>query len=458
MFVLCASNLSYLSAQQMYDEDVLPPEFHASKRQAIRNKMEDNSVAFVFSNPERNRSNDVDFQYHQSPDLYYLTGCLEPNSLLMIFKNPIEIDGFETNEIIYVQPRDKKSESWTGKRLGTDGASGILGIKKAFNNYQFHELTIDFSKFTRIYHPYFYNDYRDDENDSGDLYSLIKAFNEKTKKYPEKKSSTNFYAMMSALREIKSNEELALLNKAIKITCDAHLDLMKAMESNMTEYKAQALIEFGFKFNGSEYVGYPSIVGNAENTCVLHYFTNRRKFEKNSLLVVDAGAEYHGYTADVTRTLPINGKFSEEQKKIYDLVLKAQEAGINACKKGNNFRDPHNAAVDVIKKGLMELNIIQNANDFQEYFFHGTSHYLGLDVHDAGTYGKLKVNSVITVEPGIYIAEGSPCDKKWWNIGVRIEDDILITDTEPINLSGNLPKKTDEIEKVMKEEGILKKN
>jgi Xaa-Pro aminopeptidase len=251
---------------------------------------------------------------------------------------------------------------------------------------------------------------------------------------------------------------MKLLSKAIKITCDAHLDLMKSLEPNMTEYKAQALIEFGFKFNGSEYVGYPSIVGNAENTCILHYITNRRKFENNSLLVVDAGAEYHGYTADVTRTLPVNGKFSDEQKKIYDLVLKAQEAGINVCKKGNNFRDPHNAAVDVIKKGLLELKIIEQPNDFQEYFFHGTSHYLGLDVHDAGTYGKLKPNSVITVEPGIYISEGSPCDKKWWNIGVRIEDDILITDSEPINLSGNLPKKTEEIEKVMKEVGILNKN
>lgn len=453
--LICFTNLS---AQQQYDDDVLHPEFHASRRQALRNKMEENSVAVIFSNPERNRSNDVDFQYHQSPDFYYLTGSLEPNALLLVFKNALDIDGFETNEIIYVQPRDKKSESWTGKRLGTDGATGILGIKKAVNNYQFHDLAIDYSKFTKIYHPYFYNDCRDDENDPGDLYSLIKSFHEKTKNYKEKKNTSNFYSMMAALREIKTNEEMALLTKAIKITCDAHLDLMKSVEPNMTEYKAQALIEFGFKFNGSEYVGYPSIVGNAENTCVLHYITNRRKFEKNSLLVVDAGAEYHGYTADVTRTLPINGKFTEEQKKIYDLVLKAQDAGINACKKGNNFRDPHNAAVEVIKKGLMELHIIQQPNEFQEYFFHGTSHYLGLDVHDAGTYGKLKANSVITVEPGIYIAEGSPCDKKWWNIGVRIEDDILITETEPINLSGNLPKKTEEIEKVMKEEGILKKN
>ena len=210
---------------------------------------------------------------------------------------------------------------------------------------------------------------------------------------------------------------LKLLQKAIDITCDAHLDLMKSLDSTMTEYQAQALVEFGFKFNGSEYVGYPSIVGAGENSCILHYITNRKKFQNPEMLVVDAGAEYHGYTADVTRTLPVNGKFSKEQAEIYNIVLKAQEEGIKACKKGNNFRDPHNAAVDVIKKKLLDLGIITDPNDFIKYFFHGTSHYLGLDVHDAGTYSKLKVNSVITVEPGIYIPVGSPCDKKWWNIG-----------------------------------------
>jgi Xaa-Pro aminopeptidase len=443
--------LKQIVAQKNYDVDILSAQFHSDRRQALRNIMEENSVAFIISNPERNRSNDVDFQFHQDPDFFYLTGCIEPNSVLLIFKNEILIDGFETNEIIFVQPRDNRSEKWTGKRIGTDGATKTLGIKTAFNNFQFHELAIDFSKYSKIYHPVFYNDYRDNEEDPGDLYSLVKSFNEKTNKYPEKKKSTYFQQMMASLREIKTTEELNLLKKAIQITCDSHLDLMKSLKPDMTEYKAQALIEFGFKFNGSEYVGYPSIVGNAENSCVLHYITNRRKFENNSLLVVDAGAEYHGYTADVTRTLPVNGKFSPEQKSIYDLVLKAQEAGIEACKNGNNFRDPHNAAVEVIKKGLMELKIINQPNEYLNYFFHGTSHYLGLDVHDAGTYGKLKANSVITVEPGIYIAADSPCDKKWWNIGVRIEDDILITENNPVNLSGNLVRKTEEIEKIMLE-------
>jgi Xaa-Pro aminopeptidase len=164
---------------------------------------------------------------------------------------------------------------------------------------------------------------------------------------------------------------------------------------------------------------------------------------------MDLGAEYHGYTADVTRTIPANGKFSKEQKAIYDLVYKAQEAGFKQCKVGNEFRAPHKAAVKVINKGLAELGIIASATTRHRYFPHGTSHYLGLDVHDKGEYGVFKHNTVITVEPGIYIPEGSPCDKKWWGIAVRIEDDILITDKGWVNLSAMAPRKSDVIEKTM---------
>lgn len=437
---------------------MLPASFHADKRQALRDKMDENSVAIVFANAERNRSNDVDYQYSQDPNFYYLTGLTEPNAVLLVFKERITIDSITCNEILFVQPRNEKAESWTGKRLGTDGVIKNLGIRYAYNNLEFADFPIDFDHFAKIYHPTLHNDIRDDKYDDGDLFSLVKAFEEKTSKLKDKKNGTSLFSFMSALREIKSPEELKLLQKAIDITCDAHVDLMKSLDSTMTEYQAQALVEFGFKFNGSEYVGYPSIVGAGENSCILHYITNRKKFENPEMLVVDAGAEYHGYTADVTRTFPVNGRFSKEQKEIYNIVLKAQEEGIKACKKGNNFRDPHNAAVEVVKKKLMDLGIIKDPNDFIKYFFHGTSHYLGLDVHDAGTYGKLKANSVITVEPGIYIPAGSPCDKKWWNIGIRIEDDVLITDGEPIVMSAKLPKTVAEIEKLMKEDGIFKKN
>lgn len=170
---------------------------------------------------------------------------------------------------------------------------------------------------------------------------------------------------------------------------------------------------------------------------------------------MDMGAEYHGYTADVTRSFPINGRFTKEQKQLYDLVLKAQEAGIAVCKPGTSFNEPHKVATKIIAEGLVKLGIIKKEDEVRKYFMHGTSHYLGLDVHDAGTYGPLQPNSIITVEPGIYIKKGSPCDPKWWDIGIRIEDDILITEKEPVNLSGCVPKTIEEIEALMAQESLF---
>ena len=441
-----------------YDNDLLPAAFHRSRREALRSKMEPNSVAVIFSNPVRNRSNDVDYKYSQNPDFYYLSGLTEPDAVLLIFSESITIDSISCRELIFVQPRNPLFESWTGRRMGTDGVKKELGFEYVFENYHFQNLNLSFDKFSFIYHPVLHNDVRNDNQDEGDLYSLIKVFNEKTDKLEHKKSSFTFSNKMAELREIKTDDELKLLRKAIGITCDAHLELMKTLEVGMSEYQAQAIVEFGFTFNGSEYTGYPSIVGGGENSCVLHYISNRKKLNNPDFLVIDAGAEYHGYTADVTRTLPVSGKFSIEQKEIYNLVLEAQLAGIKECKEGNAFRDPHNAAVEVIKKGLIRLGIIKSPNEFMKYFFHGTSHYLGLDVHDPGSYGKFKNGQVITVEPGIYIAEGSACDKKWWNIGVRIEDDVLINGNAPEVLSQKLPKTIDEIEKIMADPGFLKKN
>ena len=448
--ILCLAWVVNAMAQSdsLYDQDWLSPAFHLSRREALREKMPPKSVAFIFSNPVRNRSNDVDFQFSQAPDFYYLSGLTEPDAVLVIFKEVQNIDSINTNELIYVQPRSPRDESWTGKRLGVEGVKKVLGFSHVYNNTDFANLNLDMKKFEKIYHSYFYNDVRDDKNDAGDLYNLINSFNQKTKDLPTK-NSYDFHSMLADLREIKTAEELKPIRKAIDITCLSHLDLMKKLESQMNEYQAQAIVEYGFKFNGSEFVGYPSIVGAGENSCILHYITNRKKLSPNDVMVVDAGAEYHGYTADVTRTLPVSGKFSEEQKKIYNLVLQAQTAGIAACKEGNLFRAPHNAAVEVIKKGLVELGIISTPNEFSKYFFHGTSHYLGLDVHDVGNYGRLKPGQIITVEPGIYIPENSDCDKKWWDIGVRIEDDILITNGDPDVLSGKLPKTVEEIEKLM---------
>ena len=261
--------------------------------------------------------------------------------------------------------------------------------------------------------------------------------------------------LMAKLREIKTEEELVLLTKAVRISAMGQREVMKAMHPGMSESEIQGIHEYVYKKYGSEYEGYPSIVGAGNNGCVLHYIENSKMKVENDLVLMDLGAEYHGYTADVTRTIPASGKFSPEQKAIYDVVYEAQEAGIAASVVGASFSDPHVAAQKIINEGLVKLGIISSVDEKHRYFPHGTSHYLGLDVHDAGTYTPFKSNVVITVEPGIYIPEGSPCDKKWWGIAVRIEDDILITEKGPVNLSAEAPRKSDDIEALMKEPSAL---
>lgn len=248
---------------------------------------------------------------------------------------------------------------------------------------------------------------------------------------------------------------MKLLNKAIQISAIGQVEVMKAMHPGMSEREIQGIHEFVFKKYGAEYEGYPSIVGGGHNGCVLHYIDNSKTKVGNDLVLMDLGAEYHGYTADVTRTIPANGTFTKEQKEIYDLVYRAQEAGIAAAKVGNAFGATDQAAREVINKGLVALGIVKSEAEARQYFPHGTSHYIGLDVHDAGNYGPLQENMVITVEPGIYIPENSDCDSKWWGIAVRIEDCILVTKNGPENLSAGAPRTSEAIEKTMKESSVL---
>ncbi|MGI9551260.1 MAG: aminopeptidase P N-terminal domain-containing protein [Aurantibacter sp.] len=268
-------------------------------------------------------------------------------------------------------------------------------------------------------------------------------------------NSSTIAEIMNTLRETKTEEELVLLKKAVEISAVGQMEVMKAMHPNMSETEIQGVHEYVYKKYGAEYEGYPSIVGGGNNGCILHYIENNKPEVGDDLVLMDLGAEYHGYTADVTRTIPANGKFTAEQKQIYDIVYNAQEAGIKASVVGAPFRAPGEAANEVVTRGLMDLGIISNAEDARVYFPHGTSHYLGLDVHDKGTYQAFKHNTVITVEPGIYIPEGSDCEQKWWGIAVRIEDDILITDAGPINLSAMAPRTTEAIEALMKQPSPL---
>ncbi|MBC5994897.1 aminopeptidase P family protein [Pontibacter cellulosilyticus] len=499
--------------------DTLDKTFHQQRREQLRKQLPPRSVAVFFASPVRNRANDVDYYYHPDPDFYYLTGYKEPNSVLVLFSEPQSVNGKQANEVLFVQPNDPQEELWNGERLGVEGAGKATGIatqpNTAFSAFKLDTANLQHILFKGL--PHDVRDNASDEADlyslikqfkqkvkvpadfdpqRNMLYSAVQeqgpAQPEAVKNYlrqlmqsnpslrqdsylnnylkandasSQKKALAAFpigkfdpYFLkraMEYLREVKTEEELQLLRKAITISALGQIEVMKAVHPKMSEMELQGIHEFVHKKYGAQHVGYPSIVGAGKNACVLHYIDSKKPTVGDDLVLMDVGAEYKGYTADVTRTMPANGKFTKEQKEIYELVYKAQEAAFAACKVGNDFMAPHEAAEEVIAEGLLKLGIIKDRSEVQRYFPHGTSHYLGLDVHDPGAYGAFKHNTVITVEPGVYIPEGSPCDKKWWNIGVRIEDDILITNKGWENLSKLAPRTVADIEKTMAQPSAL---
>ena len=503
-----------LIAQDRYG---ISNEFHLKNRNNLREQMPENSVSVLFSNPVRNRSNDVYYPYHPDPNYYYLTGWREPHSVLVIFKNKLKDSLGSYNEILFVRERNPYDEQWNGKRKGVEGAKK-MGFDRVLSKESFSEISFNFKSFDKVLLNPFQTDVKDlitDESDLFDLqnqlknkidypdnynpevfkwYNRIKSANnnnvEKLKKQlryfsnknkfvlndkiiqkfissnteefmKEVKRNSSFFIpefnfnfvllnkYLTNQREIKSSEEILLIKKAVKISSVGQSEVMKAVNSGMSEREIQGLHQYIYKRYGAAHEGYPSIVGAGENSCILHYITNDKTNIDNQLVLMDLGAEYGGYTADVTRTIPINGKFTEEQKLIYKIVYDAQEAGIKMAKKGNSFSQIYEATKTVALNGLTELGILKDQKDLRIYYPHGVAHHIGLDVHDPGNYGLISENMIITVEPGIYIPEGSDCDPKWWSIGVRIEDDILITKNGNENLSEFAPRKWNLIEKMM---------
>jgi Xaa-Pro aminopeptidase len=464
IFLLTAFSIAaYGQAAEDLPADFLTKEFHKDRRDKLREKLPANSVAVFFANPVRNRANDVDYSYHQDPNFYYFTGYKEPNAVLFVFKdNQTAANGASYNEIIFVQPRDEQAELWTGRRLGDQGVKTRLGLNQAFNNTEFKKYNVDFKKFDQIIFTDFENDVRNEARDSSDLYDLIAQFKAKVN-YPStdalsvnrepQKNNLNTKGLgpiMSALRGVKTPEELEMIKKAVRISCAGQVEVMKAMKPGMSEREIQGIHEYVFKKYQAEDIGYPSIVGAGHNGCILHYIDNYKpNITTKELILMDLGAEYRGYTADITRTIPVNGKFSPEQKQIYDLVFKAQEEAMKICKPGVTMGQLTQATRVVINKGLKELGIIKSEDERHMYYPHGCCHHIGLDVHDRGDR-TLVENMVITIEPGIYIPENANCDKKWWGIAVRIEDDYLLTKDGYDHLSASAPRTVEEIESVMK--------
>jgi len=465
--LLLISSLSLLAQDADLPNDFLSKDFHKDRREKLRTSIPKNSVAVFFANPVRNRARDVDYAYHQDPDFYYLSGYKEPDAVLFIFKDKqVAANGKMYDEILFVQPRNAQREMWTGRRLGEQGTKEVLGFDQSFNNTEFKRYNVDFSKFDKILFFDFQNDVRNDPKDSSDLYDLIAQFKVKVN-YPEKSGVSlsvepsknnldikSLSGVMDNLRGVKTKEEIELVRKAVAISCMGQVEVMKALKPGMSEREIQGIHEFVFKKYQAEDLGYPSIVGAGHNGCILHYVDNYKpNVSSKELILMDLGAEFHGYTADITRTIPISGKFSPEQKLIYELVLKAQEEAMKICKPGT----PRQALTDtcraVINRGLIQLGIAK-PKEKHNYFPHGVCHHIGLDVHDRGN-AILEENNTVVIEPGIYIPDNAPCDKKWWGIAVRIEDDFLITKDGYEHLSKMGPRTVKDIEDMMKQPSIF---
>jgi len=443
---LCNGPAARAAAWQ--DEDALPPEFHKRNRERFIEQMPDSAVALFFAADVKNRINDTDYLYRQDNSLYYLSGLREPAGVLMLFKHPISVGTTKTQELLFVQPRNPSEEIWTGRRLGKERAKDILKLNATETADYFETFLDKFFKeqkarFKIVMFPY-----------SRSRAPLPDAQRKAEARFKSEGFAVqNAFPILAKMRVTKSPEEIRLIQKAVEISIAAHIQAIMSCEPNMYEYELAAVAEYVFKKMGCEYTAYPSIVGAGENSVILHYDATRKKMRDGELVVMDMGGEYRGYAADITRTIPVNGKFSDAQREIYELVLAAQTAAIAECKAGAPFHVPHLKAVEVITEGLLKLGLIQDPKDYRLYFMHGTSHHVGLDVHDPSV-GTLAENQIITVEPGIYIAEGSPCDKKWWNIGVRIEDMVLITKDGHTVLSSALPKTVRELEALMQKKGI----
>jgi Xaa-Pro aminopeptidase len=428
-------------------------ELYGKRRRAFLDAIaakDPDSVAVFASAPVFTRNNDVEHEYRQDSDLFYLTGFAEPGTVLVL-------DAKEKKATMFVRPRDLERETWDGPRAGVDGVKEHFGADDAFTiDKVADELPKLFQNKKRLYYRLGPNRSFDDKV----LEAVDRARARAKLGYSWPVEIVDPGTILHEMRLFKSTDDLASMRRAADITAEAHVRAMNATKPGMHEFQVEAMLLETFRMHGSERPAYGSIVGSGNNATILHYRLNNRKMEDGELLLIDAGCEYDYYASDVTRTFPVGGKFTKQQQAIYELVLDAQEAGIDKTRTGSSLEQIHATCVDVITRGLVKLGILKGDAEqlikedaYKPFFMHKTSHWLGMDVHDVGNYyvgGKarpLEPGMVLTVEPGIYISKDN--DKvapEWRGIGVRIEDDILVTDGNPDNLTKQIPKTVAELQ------------
>jgi Xaa-Pro aminopeptidase len=420
-------------------------------------RMDQDAVAVLFSAPEILRNGDNHFEWRQDSDFYFLTRLDEPESVAVLRPS------HPTHKyVLFVRPRKREEEIWTGIRTGVEGAVANYGADAA---YETGKLSEELPTLLEGHSKLYYRLGHRERNDKV-IVSTINKLKEQIRRGAEWPVTILDPGSILDEQRLRKNEaELADLREATRISAAGHVEAMKACHPGMFEYELEAVVEYVFHKLGSQTPGYSSIVGAGFNTTILHYNTNRGRINDGDLVLIDAGAEYNLYTGDITRTFPANGKFTKAQREVYEIVLAAQKAVIGMVKPGVSFMALHDRAVEVVAEGLLKLGLLSGTKseviergDYKKFFMHRTGHWLGLDVHDVGRYRvndawrTLEPGMVFTVEPGIYIAEGTEgVPSEYYNIGIRIEDDLLVTADGYEVLTSGVPKEIDEIEALMKE-------
>jgi len=425
----------------------------ARRRKTLMRMVGDDGIAILPSAPVRTRSRDVEYRYRQDSDFYYLSGFAEPDSVAVI------APGRDNGEyVLFCRERDTQKEKWDGSRSGPDGAVELFDADDAFPIDDIDDILPGILETrNRVYYT------------MGAYADFDRRITEWVKSLRHRESSGihtphEFIALEHILHDMrlyKSRAEISAMRKAAKIAVKAHHRAMAAIRPGMYEYEIEAEYIHEFRRHDAT-ISYAPIVGTGANTCTLHYVDNNALLEDGDLLLIDAGCEYDYYASDVTRTMPVNGRFTPEQRAVYEIVLEAQLAAIEKTVKGNHWNDPHDVAVHIITKGLKKIGLLDGSlpklirdQAYREFFMHRTGHWIGMDVHDVGDYKVgdewrfLEPGMVTTVEPGIYIPESSKVRAKWRNIGVRIEDDVAVTNNGPDVLSKGLAKDPDDVEKLM---------
>ncbi len=427
-------------------------EFAKRRKQLMRIVGKD-AIAILSASPVRQRNRDVEYPYRQESDFLYLSGFSEPEAVLVL------VPGRTSGQfLLFCRESDPQQEIWHGRRAGLAGAVEEYGADDAFPITDMDEILPGLMEGRK---RVFYTMGQDEGFDRRvvEWVNQLRAKARSGLQAPSEFIDLDYH--LHDLRLFKSRSEVATMREAARISMRAHKRAMQICRPGMMEYELEAEFLHEFRLAGAE-PAYSSIVGGGENGCILHYTENNQKLNDGELVLIDAGAEHDGYASDVTRTFPINGKFNAAQKEIYELVLASQKAAFLKCKPGNLWNDPHEAAVKVLTKGLLELGLLKGKlsdlikdGAYRQFYMHRTGHWLGMDVHDVGEYKVgdgwrlLEAGMVMTVEPGLYIMPARGVPKRYHNIGVRIEDDIVITRDGYDLLSKGIPKTVAEIEAQM---------